>query len=604
MALKVKRAAARGARCEGQVRSREPADPLSEVTGRELLAVLDAELLKLPELLRAPLVLCYLEGLTRDEAAARLGCALAALKKRLERGRERLHRALVRRGFGFPAALLGLLLVDRAAPALPGTLARQLTDAVPALAAGKKLDGVISARVLHLVHGGARMTGRNRLWVALGVLLLGGLLASAVALASNAADDRPPPKQPAPPGPGPAAEVPAAPTPARVLRVTVLDHRGKPLSGAKIHASIWTAEKDFKKGGDVETDTSGVARVELPKSLMILRLWVGKKSFTTMFANWERAELAGGTSVPTEYTFRLEPAVSAGGRILDEQGKPVAGARVQVRLPNVLKPPKSDGRVRYDPWLAQGNDAVTTDAEGRWRIETVPDQPGVQLALLVSHPDYVVVDGWTRPAAGADIETAKMLEGTATLTLKPGVIVRGRVTDPDGKPIKDALVVHGDQAYFGFLTSTFVTDKDGRFRLPALPPGRRSLTVIAAGWAPQMRKLDFAPDLPAQEFRLQAGKLVRLVVVDGEGRAIPDAEVTLTEWKGSSSIVSKRNPNHPKVPDAGIPKRTNAEGVWEWPSAPDEPVLVEIYVEGFQTHRIVVTGGGPARTVTFTRGPR
>jgi DNA-directed RNA polymerase specialized sigma24 family protein len=53
------------------------------MTGQELLAVLDEELLALPELLRDPLVLCYLEGATRDEAARRLGCPLATLKKRL-----------------------------------------------------------------------------------------------------------------------------------------------------------------------------------------------------------------------------------------------------------------------------------------------------------------------------------------------------------------------------------------------------------------------------------------------------------------------------------------------------------------------------------------
>ena len=59
------------------------------MTGRELLTVLDEELRRLPERYRAPLVLCYLEGLTRDDAAARLGCSQSTLKRRLEAGRER-----------------------------------------------------------------------------------------------------------------------------------------------------------------------------------------------------------------------------------------------------------------------------------------------------------------------------------------------------------------------------------------------------------------------------------------------------------------------------------------------------------------------------------
>src|SRR5262249_50564641 len=64
-----------------------PADPAAELTWRELQVALDAELLRLPEKYRQPLVLCYLEGKTCDEAAQQLHWTLGALKGRLERGR-------------------------------------------------------------------------------------------------------------------------------------------------------------------------------------------------------------------------------------------------------------------------------------------------------------------------------------------------------------------------------------------------------------------------------------------------------------------------------------------------------------------------------------
>src|SRR5688572_6610598 len=136
LALKARTASARRARREGKAARREPANPLADMTGQELLAVLDAELLALPEPLRAPLVLCYLQGATRDEAAERLGCPLATLKKRLERGRDRLHAALVRRGLGLSTVLLGTLLVRQTSAAVPESLLVSTARAAAAVAGG------------------------------------------------------------------------------------------------------------------------------------------------------------------------------------------------------------------------------------------------------------------------------------------------------------------------------------------------------------------------------------------------------------------------------------------------------------------------------------
>src|SRR5262249_22535398 len=86
--------------------------------GRELLAVLDAEIERLSETDRAPLVLCCFDGLSIDEAATRLGVTPGAVKGRLERSRERLRRNLARRGFVVPAVLgSGLLFVSSTAVA-------------------------------------------------------------------------------------------------------------------------------------------------------------------------------------------------------------------------------------------------------------------------------------------------------------------------------------------------------------------------------------------------------------------------------------------------------------------------------------------------------
>ena len=94
--------------------SAEPAapntDPLEAMSGRELLMALDEELQRLPAPYRVPLVLCYLEGNTRDEAARQLGWSLAMLGRRLEVGRQRLRLRLSRRGVTLPLALFTVAL--------------------------------------------------------------------------------------------------------------------------------------------------------------------------------------------------------------------------------------------------------------------------------------------------------------------------------------------------------------------------------------------------------------------------------------------------------------------------------------------------------------
>jgi RNA polymerase sigma factor (sigma-70 family) len=88
-----------------------------ELTWHELRAVLDEELNRLPEKYRAPVVLCYLEGQTHDQAARQLGCPRTSLSSRLGRARALLHERLVRRGLVLSTGLLATLLAEQAVSA-------------------------------------------------------------------------------------------------------------------------------------------------------------------------------------------------------------------------------------------------------------------------------------------------------------------------------------------------------------------------------------------------------------------------------------------------------------------------------------------------------
>src|SRR5262245_21924555 len=104
-ALKARAESARRHRREARLPRRDEA-AATDLSWREAQRVLHEELNRLAESHRAPLVLCYLQGMTQDEAAAALGLAKGTLKGRLERGRALLRERLLRRGLGRAGVLL------------------------------------------------------------------------------------------------------------------------------------------------------------------------------------------------------------------------------------------------------------------------------------------------------------------------------------------------------------------------------------------------------------------------------------------------------------------------------------------------------------------
>jgi RNA polymerase sigma factor (sigma-70 family) len=105
-------------------------DPAAQLVWREVRQALDEELQGLPERLRSPLVLCYLSGLTRGEAARQLGWSLGTLKRRLEQGREALRIRLTRRG----VTSVGLALTVLTPEALQAAVSTSLLDSTLRLA--------------------------------------------------------------------------------------------------------------------------------------------------------------------------------------------------------------------------------------------------------------------------------------------------------------------------------------------------------------------------------------------------------------------------------------------------------------------------------------
>ena len=213
VALRARAGMSQRQKLEHRATGRLGEDPLAAITGRELLTVLDEEPQALPAPCRAPLILCYLEEHTREEAARQLGLTLATLKRRLERGRALLRRRLERRGLALATAFLTLDSFQATARAtLPSMLAAITTRVGMQAAAGKSLAEVSSAQIAVLVSGTLRAMALGKILVATTLLITVTLVGMGIGFRASLQDGpRPEPGQPR----SPAASAPREPRQAR-----------------------------------------------------------------------------------------------------------------------------------------------------------------------------------------------------------------------------------------------------------------------------------------------------------------------------------------------------------------------------------------------------
>src|SRR5262249_3027237 len=175
-ALKARANAARRRNHEAKTPVRFVSSPADDLTWREVQAALHEELNRLPEQYRAPLVLCYLESRTLDEAAKQLGCGKGALRGRLERARQLLQSRLARRGLG-PLALVAAWAVTGTASA---SCLASTVKAAATVAAGGAATLVVWAKVAALTEGVVKAMFASKVKIAAAMLLLVGALSAGI----------------------------------------------------------------------------------------------------------------------------------------------------------------------------------------------------------------------------------------------------------------------------------------------------------------------------------------------------------------------------------------------------------------------------------------
>jgi RNA polymerase sigma factor (sigma-70 family) len=146
--------------------------PPHDPGGQELRAILDEEVSRLPERQRLPVILCYLEGKTNDEAAQELGCPRGTVATHLARARQRLRGRLARRGVA-----LGAVIVAAVPAALTDSTARAATRF-----AGRKPADPGSTNAAALAEGVLKAMLLSKLKITTAAVLALGLLVAGAAV--------------------------------------------------------------------------------------------------------------------------------------------------------------------------------------------------------------------------------------------------------------------------------------------------------------------------------------------------------------------------------------------------------------------------------------
>ena len=189
VALKARASAARRRALE---RSSPPpeASKSEDPARRELAEVIDAEVARLPAKYRAPVVLCYLEGLTHEEASQQLGWPVGSVKGRLSRAKDILKGRLSRRGVAPASGALLVALVREARAAVPSAL---LKLTIKAATAGPT-SGTVPAAVASLAAGSLTTMFLSKLKATAAILLVLGTGAAVLAYQATKGDGKNPAK--------------------------------------------------------------------------------------------------------------------------------------------------------------------------------------------------------------------------------------------------------------------------------------------------------------------------------------------------------------------------------------------------------------------------
>jgi protocatechuate 3,4-dioxygenase beta subunit len=288
-----------------------------------------------------------------------------------------------------------------------------------------------------------------------------------------------------------------------ILEVHITDAKTKrPVEKAQVN--VYTQKTNMWIYGT--SDANGVA---------LVRLMPGAYQFRGIYMRGYKSEELqeaftieyGGTK---RLNYQLTSMPKINGVVRDENGKPVEGAKIVV--------------------CPVGFEEICSDKEGNFEISW---DPGIWGARPRETTFWLVARHQERNLAAVD-ETMTESTNSLTVNLKPGVVITGRIVDPNGKGISGAnfaVMLDGPGWGSSVERERLSTDENGKYEIGAIPSGHSySINASADGYG--SNRVKFHTD-DAKDNRLSLEPLTLAVanlsvsgrIVDMEGNPVANARI-------------------------------------------------------------------------------
>lgn len=378
------------------------------------------------------------------------------------------------------------------------------------------------------------------------------------------------------------------------VQVRAVNADGKPIAHPRIGIQLGGGNGPVWNDGDDQ----GRFLATLPKREPgYCYLFARANGYAPMRAFWRDA-------LPAEFTFEMTKAITVGGLVVDEAGKPIAGATVSFS--------GGGGHESNPARRAESSffrEEFTTDERGRWTCDLAPANIN-SASINVRHRDYAN----TASNYSQDERIPQLINLTHTWTLKKGFAVKGRVVDAEGKPVAGATLGIGELNVYSDEGPFERTDADGRYRFNRVAPHydlenddqpiRFTVSIVKTGFMPVMESIpgyggrplgNSTRDERVVDLTLHRGATLKLRVVDAQNRPIRGAWVIPDNWRGTTALRALRQ--------FGIRTETDEHGVWQWTDTPlGESIGFDVVKSGFSDVRdmmITVSDASVEKTITL-----